>query len=157
VHNHQYDSKSADMRQPVVTAIVVRAGSAGDLDAVDAIQRACPEAAHWKVAEYLDHDFRVAIVGNSIGGFIVLRNVAPDEREILNLAVAPEWRRKGIASALLEAGLRDFHGSIFLEVRESNGAGRKFYKLHSFQEVSKRPYYYESPPEAAIVMKFHSC
>jgi ribosomal-protein-alanine N-acetyltransferase len=140
-----------------VNSLLIRPGGAADLEAVDALQRSCPEAARWNVADYLDQQIQVAIVGNSIGGFVVFRNVANDEREILNLAVAPALRRKGIASALLEACLQGFTGAVFLEVRESNQGARKFYKLHNFQEVSRRPKYYESPPETAIVMKFHSC
>ncbi len=135
----------------------IRAAGEADLEAVEAIQRVCPEAAHWKTADYLDQDFRVAIVGNRVGGFIVLRSVAPDEKELLNLAVAPEFRRKGVAGTLLKASLEGFTGSVYLEVRESNEAARRFYQLHNFQEVSRRAGYYEKPPETAIVMKFHSC
>jgi ribosomal-protein-alanine N-acetyltransferase len=137
--------------------IQIRAATVDDLEAVDAIQRACPEAAHWKVAEYLDQEFQVAIVENRIGGFIVTRRVGPDEREILNLAVAPELRRRGLAKALLLRFLEAFEGSVFLEVRESNEAAVKFYKYHNFQEVSRRENYYQNPAESAIVMKFHSC
>jgi len=83
--------------------------------------------------------------------------VAPDEGEILNLAVAPELRRSGIARALLGEIFQYFSGAIFLEVRESNGAARAFYKSLGFQEVGLRKEYYRAPPETAIVMKFHSC
>ncbi len=140
-----------------MSTIRVRAANAGDLEAVAAIQQACPEAAHWDVADYLGQEFHVAIVGNSIAGFIVLRTLAGDEREILNLAVAAEFRRGGVAGALLTSSLRDFCGSVFLEVRESNSIAIKFYNAHKFQEVSRRPQYYENPAESAIVMKFHSC
>ncbi len=132
-------------------------GNAADLGAVEAIQRASPEAAQWNVADYLGQDFRVAVVENCVAGFLVLRSVAADEREILNLAVAPGFRRNGVAKALWEACIEGFAGSIFLEVRESNSAAIKFYKSHCFQEVSRRTKYYAHPPEAAIVMKFHSC
>ncbi|HEY1496976.1 MAG TPA: ribosomal protein S18-alanine N-acetyltransferase [Candidatus Solibacter sp.] len=137
--------------------IQIRAATVDDLEAVDAIQRACPEAANWKVVEYLDQEFQVAIVDNRIGGFIVTRRVFEDEREILNLAVAPELRRRGVAGALLLHCLESFEGSVFLEVRASNHAAIKFYKYHNFQEVSRRAKYYQNPTESAIVMKFHSC
>jgi ribosomal-protein-alanine N-acetyltransferase len=137
--------------------IQIRAATPDDLESVDAIQRACPEAAQWKVAEYLDQEFQVAIVENRVGGFIVTRRVAADEREILNLAVAPELRRKGVARALLLRSLEGFTGSVFLEVRVSNQAAIEFYKSHNFQEVSRRANYYQIPDESAIVMKFHSC
>ena len=80
-----------------------------------------------------------------------------EEREILNLAVVPDFRWKGVARALLDSTLRAFRGCFFLEVRESNAVAQEFYKSLGFKELSKRRGYYESPPETAIVMKFHSC
>ena len=135
----------------------IRRGGADDLDAVAAIQEASPGAARWKVADYLEQDFRVAMEGNRIVGFLVARTLAADEREILNLAVAPDFRRKGVARALLDNAYKGFRGAIFLEVRESNRVAQEFYKSLGFKELNKRPGYYGSPPESAIVMKFHSC
>jgi len=135
----------------------IRTGTLADLDAVAGIQAASAEAAQWKVAEYLDHGFLVAVVGNSVAGFVVSRDIASDERELLNIAVAPEFRRKGIARALWEASLRDFCGNIFLEVRESNTAASALYKSLKFNVISRRDKYYQFPAEAAIVMNFHSC
>jgi ribosomal-protein-alanine N-acetyltransferase len=135
----------------------IRRGGAEDLEAVAAIQQASPGAARWNVADYLDQDFRVAMVGNRIAGFLVARALAADEREILNLAVAPEFRGKGVARALLDQAFEAFRGSVFLEVRESNRVAQEFYKSLGFKELSKRTGYYDSPPETAIVMKFHSC
>jgi [ribosomal protein S18]-alanine N-acetyltransferase len=135
----------------------VRAGQPSDLPAVAAIQRGCPESAQWDVAAYLDREFLVATVGDSVAGFIVSRTVARGEREILNLAVAPGFRRRGTARALLAASLAGFGGAVFLEVRESNMPAQAFYKSMGFHVVSSRKNYYDLPPEAAIVMKFHSC
>ena len=135
----------------------IRRGEAGDLERVAAIQAACPEAADWDVADYLKHDFLVAVEGPGIAGFLVSRTVAHDEREILNLAVAPEFRRKQIARGLLQNFLRDFHGAVYLEVRESNSVAIRFYNSMQFKELSHRKKYYDEPLEAAIVMKFHSC
>ena len=135
----------------------IRCGGAGDLDDVAAIQRRSPEAATWNVTDYLSHEFLVAVAGKQIVGFLVWRLVAPDEGEILNLAVVPEWRRKGVARELLNGALAGFRGDVFLEVRESNWNARRFYDLLGFQQLSRREKYYEEPPEAAIVLKFHSC
>jgi [ribosomal protein S18]-alanine N-acetyltransferase len=135
----------------------IRRGGAGDLDAVAAIQQASAGAARWNVADYLEQDFLVALAGNRIVGFLVARTVTVDEREILNLAVAPDFRRKGFARALIARALETFSGCVYLEVRESNGVAREFYKSLGFKELSKRTGYYDSPPETAIVMKFHSC
>lgn len=135
----------------------IRRGGAEDLEAVGAIQAASPGAAHWKTADYLEQDFRVAAVGNRVVGFLVMRTVAADEHEILNLAVVPECRRLGVARELVSSALADLRGTVFLEVRESNLGAQKFYKSLGFQELSRRQRYYDSPPETAIVMKFHSC
>ena len=140
---------------------VIRRGEAGDLKQVAAIQTACPEAADWDVAGYLEHEFLVAVEGlgpaRIIAGFLVARIVAQDEREILNLAVAPEFRRKHIAQDLLENFLKDCRGAVYLEVRESNSVAINFYKSMQFKEFSRRKNYYATPLDAAIVMKFHSC
>jgi ribosomal-protein-alanine N-acetyltransferase len=135
----------------------IRRGGADDLEAVAAIQEASPGAACWRVADYLEQDFRVAMEGSRIVGFLVARTLAADEREILNLAVVPDFRRKGVARALLDSAFEGFRGGVFLEVRESNEVAHKFYKSLGFKELGRRAGYYDSPPESAIVMKFHSC
>jgi [ribosomal protein S18]-alanine N-acetyltransferase len=135
----------------------IRRGGADDLAAVAAIQQASPGAAGWKVADYLEQEFLVALQGNRIVGFLVARTLVAGEREILNLAVAPDSRRKGVARALLDRVFEGFCGEVFLEVRESNGVALKFYKSLGFKELSRRKGYYGNPPETAIVMKFHSC
>jgi len=132
------------------------------------MQASSPEAAHWDAVDYLQYDFRVCLQDGRVAGFLVARRVAADEAELLNLVVAPEFRRKGLARALLQdllaapaaaAQAQAWPGktSLYLEVRESNRAARNLYKSMGFQEVKIRPDYYQAPPEAAIVMKFHSC
>jgi ribosomal-protein-alanine N-acetyltransferase len=137
--------------------IVLRCGGPQDLEEVAAIQRRSPEAAQWNPSDYLTHDFHVAALDGRVAGFLVARRIAPREYEILNLAVAPEYRRQGIARRLVEAFLHASPNTFFLEVRESNQAARAFYNYLGFQEVGRRSGYYHSPPETAIVMKFHSC
>lgn len=128
-----------------------------DVGGVAEVQNASPEAAHWTVEEYLTYDTWVAICENRLAGFICTRQVAPAEGEILNLAVAPEFRRRGIARVLVEKLIAAAPGSFFLEVRASNKAALNLYKRLCFQEVARRPNYYDNPAETAIVMKFHSC
>jgi [ribosomal protein S18]-alanine N-acetyltransferase len=136
---------------------VIRPAEPGDLREVAAIQAASPEAAHWNITDYLQHDFRVAAHGIHLQGFLVARQVAEGEYELLNVAVLPEFRRQGVGRALVESLLNSCQGTVYLEVRASNRAAQEFYKGLGFEELSTRPAYYDSPPEAAIVMKFHSC
>jgi ribosomal-protein-alanine N-acetyltransferase len=136
---------------------VIRRGEAQDLTEIEAIQAASPESAHWDVTGYLQYDLRVEMCGSRVAGFLVARSVADGENELLNLAVGPEFRRQGVARRLVASLIAGMRGEIFLEVRESNKAARNLYKSMDFKEVSRREKYYESPAEAAIVMKFHSC
>jgi [ribosomal protein S18]-alanine N-acetyltransferase len=136
---------------------VIRRGEPADLPEVAAIQAASPQAPQWKVADYLQYDLLVAICETQVRGFLAFRTPVASEREILNLAVAPGSRRRGIARALWRSLLQGFTGTIYLEVRETNQAARNLYHSLGFQEISRRPRYYSFPPEAAIVMKFHSC
>jgi [ribosomal protein S18]-alanine N-acetyltransferase len=136
---------------------LTRPGTADDLSEIAAIQEVCPEAARWRPEDYLNFDFRVCVLGGRIAGFAVSRITAPGERELLNLAVAPEFRRRGVGAALVRPLVTETGDCVFLEVRESNRTARRFYKAQGFQEVGLRPGYYDSPPESAIVMKFHSC
>ena len=137
--------------------IAVRRGSADDLAAIAAIQSASPEAAHWDPADYLTYDLSVAVVDHAVAGFLAGRDLAGIEYEILNLAVAPEWRRQGVAKALLSELVTRWRGTIFLEVRASNSAAIELYNTFGFQQLSRREEYYQNPLEAAIVMNFHSC
>jgi ribosomal-protein-alanine N-acetyltransferase len=136
---------------------VIRRGGPPDLAEVALIQTASPEAAQWNAADYLQYDFRVSVCRIRVAGFLVSRALTEGETELLNLAVAPEFRRRGVARMLVESLLAESPGVVYLEVRESNWGARKFYNRMGFQEVSSRLGYYQAPPEAAIVMKFHSC
>jgi ribosomal-protein-alanine N-acetyltransferase len=135
----------------------IRRAAAGDLPAIAEIQCASPEAAQWSVPDYLGHDCRVATVGDRLAGYLVCRAVAADQREVLNIAVHPEFRRRGIARALLEAECDSNLADYFLEVRASNTAARALYSVMGFTEAGVRPSYYENPPESGIVMKRRSC
>ncbi len=138
-------------------AIRVRKASETDLPEVAEIQAACPQAAHWDVRGYLEHAFLVAEGPAGVLGFIVLRTMAGQESEILNLAVGPGSRRQGVGISLLQEAVRHLPGPVFLEVRASNRAALDFYQCFGFQVVGRRPGYYENPSESAVVMKFHSC
>ena len=137
--------------------MVIRAASEQDLPAIAAIQAAAPGASHWNPRDYLTYECRVAEEGSAVMGFIVARAVAEREWEILNLAVAPNARRRGIGRHLLGDTLARHVGEFFLEVRESNSSARRFYEYAGFREITRRLQYYDDPDESAIVMKLFSC
>lgn len=135
---------------------VIRNATPGDLPAIAAIQDAAPETARWEPASYLACDCRVAMVESAVVAFLVSRQTGPGEREILNVAVAPSQRRRGIARRLLERELISSRGRWFLEVRESNAAAISLYKSLGFEAAGYRTGYYHEPPDAAIVMSIFS-
>jgi len=134
----------------------IRAATVDDLGAIAAIQAASPEASQWDPAGYLAYDCLVAINDDHIAGFLVSRETAPGEREILNIAVELSERRRGVALRLIAAELERPHGQWFLEVRQSNMAALNLYKACGFQEIGSRHSYYHDPPESGIVMKLIS-
>jgi len=89
-------------------------------------------------------------------GYLVGREAA-GTGEVLNLAVSPEFRRRGVGEALLSAGLAVFRRSrmeeVFLEVRESNTSARALYARHGFRPVGQRSAYYRNPREDALVLR----
>lgn len=141
-----------------MTTVVLRPATADHLPALLAIERRCFARPHWTRKDFLQDETTVAEVDGRIAGFLVSRQVfpaaegAPAEREILNLAVTLRYQRHGIATALLRHELRR-RAVYFLEVRESNLAAQALYRKLGFVQAGKRPGYYESPAEAAIVMR----
>jgi ribosomal-protein-alanine N-acetyltransferase len=137
--------------------VALRPGTEADLDEIWRIQAASDQAAQWKPADYLSHECVVATVEDRLVGFAVGRRAAPDEIEILNVAVNPASRRRGIGRSLIRELIGKSPGTVFLEVRQSNIAARKLYHSLGFEVVGVRQDYYSQPAESAIVMKFHSC
>jgi ribosomal-protein-alanine N-acetyltransferase len=139
-----------------MSGLEIRPAGPADLEAIAAIQAAALPGSRWRPADYLRYICSVAVFEGVVRGFLAVRDIA-GEREILNLAVEPAYRRRGIAAALLRGELRRCSGTCFLEVRESNQAARALYRNLGFQEIATRSGYYENPPEGAIVMRFFSC
>jgi [ribosomal protein S18]-alanine N-acetyltransferase len=83
--------------------IELRPGDAGDLASIAQIQTASPEASQWDVREYLRYELLVAVCGGRVAGFAVARRLAEGESELLNLAVDPAFRRRGIGRRLVAA------------------------------------------------------
>lgn len=78
------------------------------------------------------------------------------EIHIINFAVHPGERRKGLGQILLkqvvDAGITRGIGNLWLEVRPSNLAALSIYKKYGFAEVGRRVGYYNETSEDAIIM-----
>lgn len=92
--------------------------------------------------------------GRSIGFCSVWRVL--DELHINNLAVLPDFRRSGVATALLAHVLG--YGAALgarratLEVRRSNDSARMLYERFGFTLAGVRRDYYAKPVEDALVL-----
>jgi len=79
-----------------------------------------------------------------------------DELHINNLAVWPELRRQGVATALLSHVLRQATRMgarrATLEVRRSNEPARTLYERAGFSVAGIRPGYYRNPVEDALIL-----
>ena len=139
----------------------IRRATNADAPALWGIERRC-FSDPWSQAGILETiQYATAIVllaelrGVAIGYLMV--RISGEEGEILNLAVLPEHRRRGIARELLEQGLAALAlagvQEAYLEVRESNQAALTLYGAKGFRTVGMRPHYYRSPVEDALVLR----
>ena len=96
----------------------------------------------------------VRILDGCVIGYVVASFVL-DEVNIDNIAVLPEYRRAGIARALLnrvEEEIRSFANCIMLEVREGNESAIALYSSLGYERVGLRRNYYHNPTGNAILM-----
>jgi len=95
-----------------------------------------------------------AFAGEELAGYLVTQWVL-DEVHILNVAVAPNTQRRGVATQLMNfllslsrrRGMRD----LFLEVRVSNLAAISLYEGLGFGELAVRPRYYPDGEDARVM------
>lgn len=98
----------------------------------------------------------VALDGERVVGYVGSQSVM-GEADMMNIAVAPSYRRCGIAEQLV-ISLVDALGSIgvyslTLEVRASNEPAQKLYEKLGFSQVGRRPNYYSKPKEDALILR----
>ena len=106
-------------------------------------------------SEYDTNRIITAKVNGVVAGYITY-SVIIDEVQIANVAVHPDFRRKGIAEKLLRFLIDEAKESnmfvITLEVRNSNIPAIKLYEKCVFSNVGVRKNYYKNPVEDAILM-----
>jgi ribosomal-protein-alanine N-acetyltransferase len=98
----------------------------------------------------------VAVEADTVLGYIGSQTVL-DESDMMNVAVSPAHRRRGIAEALVLAladALRE-KGSVklTLEVRASNAPAITLYEKLDFKPIGLRKNYYRNPKEDALILQ----
>ena len=94
------------------------------------------------------------VEGRIVGALVAWLLV--DEVHIATLATHPNFRRQGIAQALLlqvlKRGGQEGALTSFLEVRAGNSAAQALYRKFGYEETGRRPRYYKDNDEDAILM-----
>jgi ribosomal-protein-alanine N-acetyltransferase len=143
---------------------LIRPGTLDDLAAIVAAEREC-FSDPWSpsgIRELLQKETSICLVAvgrrpkNDLAGYLFARSIA-GEGEILNLAVLPAARRRGLGRLLLAAGLERLEAeradAVFLEVRASNEDAKALYRSAGFTIVGVRSDYYRNPREDALVLR----
>ena len=110
------------------------------------LHQKCFPTKPWSADDFRDLKQSGCEIIMSENGFIVYR-IAVDEAEIITIGVNPDFRRQGIAAAMvgiIEKTLKN-QGvkKIFLEVASNNIAAQKLYENSGFVRVGLRPKYYD--------------
>ena len=141
----------------------LRPATLADVPNLLALERETPSAAHWPEDTYrrifaTDAPPRIALLfensDRALQGFAMAR-IAGDECELENIAVGRKKQGQGIGTELVRGLIAAAHAEqasrIFLEVRESNTAARGLYEKCGFVITGRRPGYYTSPAEDAVL------
>jgi ribosomal-protein-alanine N-acetyltransferase len=141
----------------------IRKAQARDIESITSIED--QQFQHpWKKKFFTDeltHDicyFYVAedTFSRQVAGYIIFWLIS-EEIELHNLAVAKDYKKKGIGKQLmlfmLDCAETHKVQEIFLEVRESNKEAIAFYEAFQFKRVNVRKDYYSNPIEDAVVYR----
>lgn len=139
----------------------IRLMNKGDIDQIAELEKLC-FADPWSVSAFsyeLNNPLSlwlVAVEGDTVAGYVGSQTVM-GESDMMNVAVAPEYRRQGIAEQLIINLIRQLNDrnskSLALEVRQSNLPAISLYEKLGFVPVGCRPRYYRNPKEDALIMR----
>ena len=98
----------------------------------------------------------VALDGDRVTGYVGSQSVL-GESDMMNVAVHPDYRRRGIAEqlclALVDALKEKGNHCLTLEVRASNDPAKALYEKLGFQQIGLRKNYYRNPKEDACILR----
>ena len=98
----------------------------------------------------------VAVEEDQVIGYVGSQTVL-GETDMMNIAIHPDHRKRGIATELIEALIRGLtergSHSLMLEVRASNEPAKALYTKMGFEFVGVRKNYYRNPREDALILR----
>lgn len=130
----------------------------GDLPAVLEIERASFQAP-WSLGMFATELAKASTIrmaarsGDDLIGYLICSRYA-DAWHLMNVAVAPAWRRRGIGAQMVREliGRLGAGARVTLEVRESNRVAIRMYEGLGFRAAGLRPGYYPDNGESAVLM-----
>ncbi len=131
-----------------------------DLADIIEIEKTCFTADAWSEDDFIYrmnesdwHFINLTLEDEGKVAAYITATVVADEMNIDSVAVSPDYRRKGYASALINLAIEKAKAKlVMLEVRESNTAAISLYSSLGFEKVGLRKNYYERPVESAVLM-----
>jgi ribosomal-protein-alanine N-acetyltransferase len=143
---------------PPAAAVEIRRLTYADLPQVVAIERRA-FTTPWSLAMFVLELSKpsgvclAAVVETELAGYIVCSRY-DTVWHVMNVAVDPDRRRRGIATALITALLERIgdDAQVTLEVRRSNSGALALYERFGFRAAGVRPRYYADNGEDAVIM-----
>lgn len=136
-----------------------------DVPQIAALERLCfsDPWSEASISSELENPISLWLVAEADGvvqGYIGSQSAPPD-CDIMNLAVAPDARRRQLGRTLLRSLIDELHRRgterLFLEVRASNVPARALYASFGFEQVGLRKKYYVNPVEDALILRKELC
>jgi ribosomal-protein-alanine N-acetyltransferase len=143
---------------PPAAAVEIRRLTYADLPQVVAIERRA-FTTPWSLAMFVLELSKpsgvclAAVVDTELAGYLVCSRY-DTVWHVMNIAVDPDRRRRGIATALITALLSRISddAQVTLEVRRSNAGALALYERFGFRSAGVRPRYYADNGEDAVIM-----
>ncbi|HEX2412982.1 MAG TPA: ribosomal protein S18-alanine N-acetyltransferase [Solirubrobacteraceae bacterium] len=146
------------MTAPPAAAVEIRRLAYADLPHVVALERRA-FTSPWSLAMFVLELSKpsgiclAAMVEDELVGYLICSRY-DTVWHVMNIAVDPDRRRRGIATALIGALLERIgpDGQVTLEVRRSNIGAQALYERFGFRSAGIRPRYYADNAEDAVIM-----
>ena len=139
----------------------IRKMTAADVAQIAELEKVCfsDPWSEKSIASELENDLSVwlvAVEGETVAGYVGSQSVL-GETDMMNIAVSPDYRRRGIGEKLVTELVIQLQAEgnrrLMLEVRASNTPAQKLYEKLGFQMVGRRPRYYHNPKEDALILR----
>lgn len=140
--------------------VIIRAASQEDADQIDTIESLSPSPwSRSQINAELDYAQGIQLVAHRQNGGIIgwcCARLIPPEAELLKVATASAYKRKGVATLLLEDLFSQCSSrgcsKIYLEVRQHNKTALNLYDKLGFTVQALRKNYYHNPHDNGVIL-----